>query len=167
MHTLYVISVWLHIVAATIWVGGMLFLVLVIVPYLRRPDADRAQTAQLVRDTGLRFRRVGWSCFALLAATGTANLMFRGVTLDDFASAAWRTSSFGHTVLLKLAGFGAVVCLSAVHDFVIGPRAADALLRAPGSPQALRLRRAASYFGRLNVLLALALIALGVVLVRG
>jgi uncharacterized membrane protein len=167
MHRLYELSVWIHIVAATVWVGGMLFLVLVIVPYLRGADVDRAQATALLRATGLRFRRVGWICFAVIATTGTFNLAFRGVQLADFARAEWRASSFGRTVLLKLGVFAVVLVLSAIHDFVIGPRASAELARDARSESAQRLRKAASRLGRITALLALLLIALGVVLVRG
>ncbi len=81
MRALYLLSVWIHILAATVWIGGMLFLVLVVVPWLRkgkRPDA-----AVFLRETGTRFRNVGWICFALLAVTGTFNLWMRGVRLSD------------------------------------------------------------------------------------
>jgi uncharacterized membrane protein len=165
MHSLYLFSVWLHILAAVTWIGGMFFLVLVVVPWLR--GGDRARAGAFLRDTGRRFRTVGWWCFAVLLATGTLNLWLRGVRPGDFAHAAWRASTFGRAVQWKLALFAAVLALSAVHDFVVGPRATAALERDPRSPEAESLRRRASLMGRANVLLALALVAAAVVLVRG
>lgn len=165
MHSLYLVSVWLHILAATAWLGGMLFLVLVVVPWLR--GGDRANAAALLRETGVRFRTVGWVCFAVLVVTGTFNLWARGVRSSDFLKAEWLVSPFGQALILKLTLFVVVLLLSFVHDFYVGPRATDAISRAQASPEAKRLRRYASLLGRVNVLLALGLVALGVILVRG
>lgn len=165
VRTLYLVSVWLHILAATIWVGGMGFLVLVVVPWLRRGGRDVAAT--VLRETGSRFRTVGWTCFAVLTATGTFNAWIRGVRPRDFVDPAWLTSSFGRSLTLKLSIFALVLAISVVHDFVVGPRATVAIERDPRSAEAARLRRAASLLGRANALLALALLALAVALVRG
>lgn len=165
MRLFYLISVWLHIVAAATWLGGIIFLVLVVVPALRR--SDRATTAALMRDSGRRFRAVGWTCFGLLAGTGTFNLWFRGVRLGDLFDVTWSASAFGRVLWAKLAVFALVLVLSAVHDFVLGPRASRALMHAADGAQAERLRRAASWLGRLTGLLALALFAIAVLLVRG
>ncbi|MCA9675811.1 MAG: DUF4149 domain-containing protein [Kofleriaceae bacterium] len=165
LHTLYLVSVWLHILAAMTWIGGMLFLVLVVVPWLRR--GDRATAAAFLRDTGTRFRDVGWTCFGVILATGTFNLWVRGVRIADLARPSWRASPFGKAVLWKLAVFALVLVVSAYHDFVIGPRATAALRDAPGSVAAERLRRRASWLGRLDAVLALILVALAVILVRG
>jgi putative copper export protein len=165
VHALYLLSVWLHILAATAWIGGMLFLVLVVVPWLRR--GDRASAAAIMSETGRRFRSVGWTCFGILLVTGTFNLWMRGVRFASFAQPEWRASAFGQAVLLKLGTFALVLLLSAVHDFAIGPNATRALERDPRSAQAAALRRRASLLGRANVLLALVLVAAGVVIVRG
>lgn len=165
MRILYLVSVWLHILAATVWIGGMAFLVLVVVPWLRTkgsPDAGK-----LLRETGSRFRTVGWVCFGVVVVTGTFNLWARGVRLVDFSRSEWLSSPFGRTVLWKLAVFALVLVLSGIHDFRTGPRATAALERDPNSGEARRLRRAASRFGRVNALLGLFLVALGVLLVRG
>jgi copper resistance protein D len=103
----------------------------------------------------------------VLAVTGTFNLWFRGVRLGDFGRSEWLESPFGQAVVWKLGSFLAVVMLSAIHDFFVGPQAARLLTADPQSADALRLRRYASMLGRTNVLLALVLVALAVVMVRG
>lgn len=165
MSALYFLSVWVHVLAATTWIGGMLFLVLVVVPWLRA--GNRADAGVFLRETGQRFRAVGWACFVILLATGTFNLYVRGVRLGDFSRAEWLASPFGRSVLLKLGLFTVVLGVSAAHDFVVGPRASAAIESAPGSPEAARRRRHAALLGRANVLLALALVAVAVTLVRG
>lgn len=165
MHALYILSVWLHVLAAITWVGGMFFVVLVVVPWLRR--GGRAHASVFLRETGVRFRTVGWTSFVIVLLTGTFNLWVRGVRLSDFAQVAWRSSPFGRAVLVKLGVFALVLLVSAVHDFSLGPRATVAIAKDPTSAEAERFRRRASVLGRLNALLALALVALGVILVRG
>lgn len=165
MHALHVFSVWLHILAAATWVGGMAFLVLVVVPYLR--TTDRAKGAAFLRDTGTRFRNVGWTCFAIVLVTGTFNLYVRGVRLSDFGQLEWLRSDVGQAVLLKLGLFAIVLVASAVHDFVVGPGATAAVEKDPRSPEAERYRKTASYMGRVTALLALGLVFAGVVIVRG
>ena len=163
--SVYLLSVWLHILAAITWIGGMMFLVLVVVPWLR--GRDRARGAAFLRETGVRFSRIGWVCFAVLVVTGVFNLWMRGVRPGHFVDREWLASPFGTAVLLKLAFFVVVLVVSGVHDFVVGPRATRILENDPTSRDAERARRQASLFGRANALLALILVALGVVLVRG
>lgn len=165
MYGLYVLSVWLHILAAATWIGGMLFVVVVVVPWLRR--GDRAQAAAFLRQTGSRFRALGWICFAILVGTGSFNLWIRGVHLGDLVDPAFFAKPFGRAVILKLLTFAAVLAVSAVHDFYLGPRAALVTERDPKSDEATRLRRWAGRLGRVNALLALVLVALAVIIVRG
>lgn len=162
LFSLYLISVWLHILAAATWLGGISFLVFVLVPWLRK--GEPAQVRTVLQETGTRFRTVGWICFVILATTGTFNLWMRGVRLAHFVERDWLTSPFGRTVLVKLVVFVLILATSVAHDFFLGPRA---LAYAPGSPEALRHRRHASILGRLNALFALLVVALGVAVVRG
>ncbi len=162
---LYLIAVWLHILAATAWIGGMFFLVLVVVPWMRR--SDRADAGAFWTATGKRFRIVGWACFTVSLSTGTFILYLRGVRFSDFAIAGWRNSPFGQTVMMKLAAFATVLVVSIAHDFYLGPRAALAITRDPHSGEALKLRRQASWLGRINALMAFVLVALAVMLTRG
>ncbi len=165
MHTLYLLSVYLHILAATVWVGGIAFLVFVVVPWLR--SGGQRIAGEFLRETGLRFRSVGWVCFALLLLTGSFNLWVRGVRFESFTDPAWLSSSFGKTVVLKLAVFCAILIVSLVHDFVVGPQATKVLQEGAPPEVAMRLRRRAQRLGRLNALFALAIVALAIFLVRG
>lgn len=165
MRALYELSVWIHILAAAVWIGGMAMFAVVVIPLLRR--GDRAQAAAFLHDVGMRFRTVGWICLLLLAITGTFNLRYDEFGLGALTTAAFWRTGFGHALAVKLCLFAAVLVMSGVHDFVVGPRATRAAARDPNSAEARRLRRAASWMGRLNLLCALAIVAMAVVLVRG
>ncbi len=158
--------VWLHIVAAAAWVGGMIFFAAVVVPVVRHPDY-RAKAGDLVHRTGVRYRVLGWASLATLLVTGTYLLMNRGVGLTELTSAAFYGTSFGKTVAAKLLLVGAILVATVVHDISMGPRATRLLRERPNDPRAQRIRLAARYWGRANLLLALVVVALGTMLVRG
>ena len=166
MHVLYLISVWLHIMAAVVWVGGTIFLVIVLVPAIRRREFAGAAPG-LIRFTALRFRWVGWFCFAVFVVTGIVNLVARGIGWQELQQAVFWRGSFGSTLAIKLILVAAILAISGFHDFFLGPRASDAWESNPASAETLRLRRQAVKLGRLNLLLALTVMILGIMLVRG
>lgn len=166
MHLFYLFSVWLHILAVAVWLGGMVFVALVLVPVIRQPENERV-AASIVQLTGLRFRSAGWICLVLLFLTGTFNLFYRGFVWADLWGGRIWEGTFGRVLALKLLLFAAVFLLSCLHDFAIGPRAAAVWRMDPASPETKRLRRQASWIGRLNLVLALVIVVLGIVLVRG
>jgi putative copper export protein len=80
------VRLFLHVLAATIWVGGQLTLA-ALVPGLR-------STAEGVTKVAARaFNRVAWPAFGVLVLTGIWNV----VALDDVSD------SFQHTLMLKYA----------------------------------------------------------------
>ena len=166
MHTLYLVSVWLHIIAAMTWIGGMLFLVTVLVPLLRQPSMrDRAM--ELFHVLGVRFRLVGWIALGTLVATGIFNVLHRGFTLGQLFSGEAFTGPWGHTLAGKLLLVLLIVVSSVVHDLYVGPKATKLGREGAPAKQRERLRRTASWMGRVTLLMALAVVALAVVLVRG
>lgn len=104
---------------------------------------------------GVRFRGVGWACLALLILTGTFNLAYRGFTWADLVEGTLWQGAFGRTLAIKLLLVAAVLALSALDDFYLGPRATALWQERPGDPRAAPLRRRAAWIGRLNFLLAL------------
>jgi len=67
---LSIILVWIHLIAATFWVGGMLFLSLVAVPLLKK-DSDPSSAQRGFINMARRFRTFTWIALALLVITGT------------------------------------------------------------------------------------------------
>lgn len=166
MRSLYLLSVWTHILAMAVWLGGMIFMALVLVPVVRRTEYQ-GLAAGLIHWTGRRFRWIGWICLILLVLTGAFNLAYRGYGWSDFWDGALWQGPFGRTLAVKLFLVAVVFALSAVHDFVIGPRTTALMERDPTAEHTRRMRRATGWFGRANLLLALIIVMLGVMLVRG
>lgn len=158
--TAYVASVYLHILAAATWVGGIIFLVVVVVPALRR-----APSPELLREAVFRFRAVGWIAFAVLLVTGLYNLHMRGIGWAELTDPAFRATASGKALLIKLACFAVVLALQAAHDFSIGPRALAAM--EAKTPEAQRLRKQAGWIGRINGLITLVIVLCAVIVVRG
>lgn len=165
MHTLYLLSVYLHVLAAMTWLGGMIFLVVVIVPMLRKPEL-RDRAIELVHLLGIRFRTVGWAALGTLVVTGVFNVAHRGYGLAELATGSLFAGHWGRTLAHKLTLVAVILVISAVHDFWVGPTATR--LAREGAPPAQRekFRKAASVMGRVNFALALAVVALAITLVR-
>jgi copper resistance protein D len=132
---------WIHALAAITWIGGILFVALVVVPVTRQIE-DSALRARLIRDMGVRFRAVAWVSLGLLILTGLVSLWAYPFLLTS-PRFLWKLGLVVWTLML-----------SALHDFVIGPRAGE-----PGADPAMRIR--ASWVARINAVVALVIVLLG------
>ena len=165
MPILYYANVTIHVLAAMLWLGGMFFLGVVGAPLLRAIEPAELRQ-RLFQAIGERFRAVGWWAIGVLLVTGIVNLHYRGwLHWDGVLGSApfWRTSA-GHALAAKLSAVTIMIVVAAVHDFIQGPRAARA---APGSAEAILLRRHAALLARVNAIVGVLLVAAAVRLVRG
>jgi uncharacterized membrane protein len=159
-HTFYLVSVFLHILASALWIGGMLFLIAVLVPAVKKhPDKISLLTA-----IALKFRTAGWIALILLLVTGIIQLQFRGLqwNMEYFTS-----STFGKLAGIKIILFSVILSLSFFHDFFLGIKAMEAWKKDPDDPKTISLRNTSRFLGRINFFLALLAAALGILLVRG
>lgn len=164
--TTYAFFVWLHVIAAAVWVGSMVFFAAAIVPVIRRPEV-RAAAPSLLRLVGARFRALGWISLVTLIVTGFVNLHYRAVGWSLLTDPAFWSRGFGRPLAWKLVLVVLVVIMTAAHDLLTGKRAVDALENRPESAQAIRVRRMASWFGRIVMLASLAILFFAVAMVRG
>lgn len=148
--SLYHALVYIHIIGAIIWVGGILFLGFVAVPATRHmPTQERGQ---LLDALGRRFRVLGYAVLTIIAITGILQAGFQGATVANVLDGSFFATRFGKVLGIKLIFVVLMVAVSSVHDFYIGPRSADAL--AAGS-ESEGLRKAASWLARITAILAL------------
>jgi uncharacterized membrane protein len=113
------IVLWIHILAAISWVGGMIFVAFILGPYVRRAVPPESRTA-LMAAVGKRFSVLGWSAIITLVCTGIYNAARFSGSWDVLFS-----TTFGHLLLVKIALVTVMIGLSIAHDFFLGPRQRD------------------------------------------
>ena len=149
----HVALVAVHVLAAMVWLGGMLFFAIA-APVLRRVE-DEAARATLFEALGRRFRLVGWICVGVLLLTGVEQLRMRGWWGADFWGSGILETALGERLAWKLGLVAVMIAVQASHDFWLGPRAGSATL---GTPEARALRARAAWLARINALLGVALV---------
>ena len=152
--------VWIHLTAATFWVGGMLFLSLVAVPLLKKaPDFASAQREFV--NQARRFRMLVWVALSLLVVTGS-------VLLPHQVHLSAPLSSWPTALLIKLILVVVLIMVSLLHDRVLGPRVRS-LKQKPSSEYTLGDRvliRLSPVLGRITLLLGLGILLAAVLMVR-
>jgi uncharacterized membrane protein len=157
---MYSVLVVLHILAAVSWIGGMMFLSLVLAPLVRDRKAAPEFMA-LFRSAALRFRPVVWIAIATLLITGLMLLSHRGISV-------MRPSSWAGIVTVKLTLVSLLLFLTGLHDLVLGPRVSR-VGAVPESQRTAKERfifRTARWLPRLSLLIALAVVSVATVLAR-
>jgi uncharacterized membrane protein len=112
-HWLEITLVALHVLGATVWVGGTVALTFIAVPAIRTLTGEARASA--MRRLGERWRPIGWG--ALLAMVCTGAPLASQVMPDSGAGAE-------AVFAVKMALFAALIVFAYLHDFVLGPRVA-------------------------------------------
>jgi putative copper export protein len=127
------VRLFLHVLAATVWVGGQLTLA-ALVPALRRFGAEVARVA------ARRFNQVAWIAFAVLIVTGIWNVAAAWSEISH--SAGYRDTLIVKLVVVSISGitaalhararsavglavFGALTGVSALAALFLGVLLAD------------------------------------------
>jgi putative copper resistance protein D len=114
-----------HLLAAAVWVGGSVALVVVAVPAIRTLEGE--PRARAIRALGLRWRPLGYGSLAVLAVTGVI------LAQHDWDEGR---SPFKTILWVKVGLSVALVLASYLHNFVLGPRLQREIR--DGRPQATR-----------------------------
>jgi putative copper export protein len=144
----------LHVLSASIWVGGTVALVFVGVPAIRKLEGEARAVA--MRTLGRRWRPIGWSAMAVAILSGLWLTERHG----GFHRAVLDTD-FDRTLILKSVLVALLVVGGLLHDFVLGPRL-QRELRA-GSETVPATRRQLVVVGWFNFGLTIAVPILGAI----
>ncbi|MDQ7038992.1 MAG: DUF4149 domain-containing protein [Aquificota bacterium] len=128
---------WLHVILATFWVGGMIFLSLVVAPYIK----DKPFRNEAFQEVGRRFSLYG-------TLITLALLFLTGVGLAYTLHGGFER----RTVKEKLFLFVVVVIISLLHDLWAGNRAIRSEFH----------RKWAKALGVINLFLGLLMVYMGV-----
>ncbi|TKB91885.1 MAG: hypothetical protein E8D41_10495 [Nitrospira sp.] len=155
-----VLLVWLHVLAAVAWIGGMIFLSLVLAPLVRSRKA-LPEFMALFRSAARRFRFVVWGAIAVLLSTGPVLLQQRGLSLLN-------PVEWPQVLWMKLGLVGALLLLTATHDLLLGPRVRkiSALPEGARSSWEQTIVRTSSWVPRIALLLALFVLGVAAMLAR-
>lgn len=158
MDWIVALALWGHIAAAAFWIGGMLFLSLVVVP-LYRTHHDHDAALNWFRRVALRFRIRVWVAVGVLIATGLFLFGHHGLLTTPVQN--WPT-----VAVVKVGLVAAVIIFAALHDFVVGPR--SAAIQKKGSDAwtitERRIIQLSPWMARLTLLVSLVVLFVAVVL---
>ena len=116
MEIFWLLVLWLHVIAAVVWVGGNLILAMVIVPYFRQ-NLPPVQRIQLLMQIGKRFEPVVWGCIGVLFFTGIGNIFYA----LDITSLAPIPDAFMRTFIIKIGLFFVLIILTVLHSIFRTP----------------------------------------------
>lgn len=159
-----------HVLSSILWIGGALVIALVMVPVSRSMEPP-GMGLRFVRLAAVRFCGLAWGLLLKMVLSGAVLLELRDIGFARWDEPAFWRTDLGRVLLVKYVLVGILLALSAIHDFVLGPRVAAALDGlAPGAPRpagVMATRRRMLMLARLNMLLALAIVIVGLMILRG
>ena len=117
--TFRVLILWLHLLAAMIWIGGLFFQLLVVRPTLNRATTVREQVRLGLSLEG-RFRVVMWPAVGIVLLTGLYNVM--NLLMATTQAGVRLPTAFARILGIKLFLVVLMIGLQAVQQLVLRPR---------------------------------------------
>ncbi|HVU68653.1 MAG TPA: copper resistance protein CopC [Ktedonobacteraceae bacterium] len=106
---------WLHLLASALWVGGMLYILLIYLPLFKAlPQGERARSLLAILP---QFSILALAGVVLMAITGPLNATFHLTSIEQFV-----TTAYGRTLAVKIVLVCALLSTSAFHVGWLRPR---------------------------------------------
>jgi len=112
------VILFIHIVFASLWIGGMLFMAIVLSPYVKKLPLS----TKIFQEVGKRYSIVGTVIgLPVLFITGVLNAV--NLTGLDFLTLIKSDLYYATILKEKILFFAITVFLAVFHDFYLGPKA--------------------------------------------
>ena len=154
---------WIHLLCSSIWVGGSIFIGIVLVPVLKTYTKSLEELVALMVKIGRRFNSITVPAFAILVATGIYNA--RGFMTDP---ATLLSTVYGEILLTKV-----VLVVATVGAYIVHIRVMDSGMESRimsgygGSVYVQSVRSRIIHLGRIIVILSVAILLLAAFLRSG
>jgi copper transport protein len=112
-----VLGDWLHLLAASLWIGGIFYVAVIYLPILR--ECLPRERTRILFATLARFSPLAIAGVIIMAVTGPLNAIMH---MDAFSQLI--TTAYGRSLLLKALLVVVLLATSAVHVFWLRPRLA-------------------------------------------
>jgi putative copper export protein len=150
----HAILTWLHLLAASIWVGGTLFIAIVLNPVLKQEMQDSARL-NIITKVGKRFNKVAVPVIAVLLSTGIYKALLLPSTLY--------LTTYGIILAVKIA-----VVISMLIVWFIHARISNSMINSSSDSMehgtTLRVRARAIMLGKILAIQAVTVLFLAALL---
>jgi copper resistance protein D len=155
--------IWIHLVFSSIWVGGSIFIGIVLAPLLKKTMPDINKRISFMVIVGRRFNYVGGSSLLILVFTGIYNAR----TFFTQPSLLFE-SSYGYILLAKIILVCILFIVYIVHVLILNKKVEKQILeRDVPDEYFISLRGKIILLGRVTVGLSIAILFLAALLDRG
>jgi putative copper resistance protein D len=148
--TVLVLSLWVHLLAAVVWVGGIVSILFVVLPSARK--ALGAGAASLMKEVSGKFTPMANVSIVLLVITGLAFIMLEDRPAGFGESGSVWTFPFG----LKLALVAIMILIHFYRNLVLAPR----ITGAASETSKASLQRLSLTFVKTNLVIGVAVLLL-------
>jgi len=154
---------WVHLVSASIWVGGSVFIGVVLAPLLRTMNDSVEERMKTMIIVGRRFNLIAVPALVVLVATGLYNshaLLVRPEILLG--------TSYGTFLAIKVTLVIILIAVYITHVVVISKRVEDKIMAGLFSTQEIqRLRKKTIILGEVTVVISIAILFFAALLDAG
>lgn len=137
---------WIHLVAASIWVGGSIFIGIVLVPMLKTLANTVAERTILMITIGKRFNKIALPALAVLVATGVYKAQFFITSPNTVPN-----SNYGMILVVKMIVVASVIVLFGIHVKISNISKEQLLANDTSDSKVTKLRTKIIWIGRIIV----------------
>lgn len=154
---------WAHLVSAAIWVGGSLFIGVVLAPLLKTISESAEQRLAIMIRVGRKFNRIAIPSLLILIITGvykSYNLLIKPDMLFS--------TNYGTILIIKLILVMILVAIFIAHVRIIRPQVEKKIeLREMSNDSFQKLRATIISLGRIIVIISVVILLLAALLNEG
>ncbi|MBS3925313.1 MAG: CopD family protein [Nitrosarchaeum sp.] len=157
------IIMWIHLLAAAIWVGGSLFIGIVFSPLLKTMYGSIEERLQIMIKVGKRFNKIAVPSLIILMGTGLYNSHVL-LSKPDLLMA----TSYGNFLIIKIILVIALIITYIIHVRVIRKDVEEKIMSKQMSTQQIqKLRKKIIILGEITVILSVAILFFAALLDAG